>query len=193
MTQADLAAATDYSASFISNLEKEARQPDLEIVAQRFVPALALQDEPKLAARLIELAALARGMRPPSSLSITRDTQLIEIEDADRAQGGIPAAPTPLVGRASDVDWVCRRMLGHHGRLMTLLGPPGVGKTRLALETATLLQAIYADGACFVPLDAVEDPALVPLTIAAALNLENAGTDDAQQRLIRSFDARRCC
>ena len=184
MTQADLAAAVDYSATFISNLEKEARQPDVETVAKRFVPALALQDEPKLAARLIELAALARGIRPPSSLTIVSNTQMIELEDSDMVQGGIPAAPTPLIGRASDVDWICKRMLGHHGRLMTLLGPPGVGKTRLALETATFLQAIYADGACFVPLDAVEDPALVPLTIAAAVGLENTDAHDPKHQLI---------
>ncbi len=184
MTQADLAAAVDYSAAFISNLEKEARQPNLEIVAQRFIPALALQDEPKLAARLLELAALARGMRPPPSASIHRASLLAAAESSGAGHANLPASPTPLIGRASDVDWICRRMLGHHGRLMTLLGPPGVGKTRLALEAASRLQAMYADGACFVALDAVEDPSLAPLTIAAALGLEDKGTGEPQDQVI---------
>ncbi|MCO6452233.1 MAG: tetratricopeptide repeat protein [Caldilineales bacterium] len=184
MTQADLAAAVGYSASFISNLEKEARQPDLEIVTQRFVPALALQDEPRLAARLIELAMLARGMHPPMARSMTCKTQWVEVEDRQNLAGHIPVTPTPLIGRDSDVDWVCKRMLGHHGRLITLLGPPGVGKTRLALQTAHLLQAIYADGARFVALDTVEDPDLVPLTIAAELGLDDVGAKDPQQQII---------
>ncbi len=184
MTQTDLAAAVGYSPAFISNLEKEARQPNLEIVAQRFVPALALQDEPKLAARLIELAALARGMRPPASTLIHGDSRLGEVADSGAGHGNLPASPTPLIGRASDVDWICKRLLGHHGRLMTLLGPPGVGKTRLALEAASRLQAIYADGACFVALDAVDDPSLVPLTIAAALGLEDTGVGDPQGQVI---------
>ncbi len=185
MAQADLAAAVGYSVSFISNLEKEARQPDVEMVAQRFVPALALQDEPRLAARLIELAALARGLRPPVSVIVSRDTRMVVIEEGDEGMGALPVAPTPLIGRAGDVDWVCKRLLGHHGRLLTLLGPPGVGKTRLALEAAATLQAVYADGACFVPLDALEDPALVPATVAAALGLEESGDREPRHRLIQ--------
>ena len=65
MTQHDLAAATGYSRSYISALEQNARLPDLETLLQTYVPALGLQEEPHLAAHLVELAALARGERPP--------------------------------------------------------------------------------------------------------------------------------
>nr|HRJ43073.1 helix-turn-helix transcriptional regulator [Caldilineaceae bacterium] len=69
MTQSDLAAAIGYSVSFISNLENESRQPDVSTVAQMLVPALGLQDEPHLAARLVEMAAATRGERPPAAVT----------------------------------------------------------------------------------------------------------------------------
>ncbi len=52
MTQRDLAAALGYSDSLISSLEKAQRQPDMDAVIQRFIPALGLQDDPTLAAYL---------------------------------------------------------------------------------------------------------------------------------------------
>src|SRR5262249_44961214 len=65
MTQRDLAAALHYSDALISNFELGQRLPDPETVATRFVPVLGLQDDPALAARLIEAAAVARGERVP--------------------------------------------------------------------------------------------------------------------------------
>src|SRR5689334_22062954 len=64
MTQRDLAAALGYSDSLISSLEQAQRLPDLAAIATRFIPALGLQDDPATTARLIELAAAARGERP---------------------------------------------------------------------------------------------------------------------------------
>jgi len=63
MTQDDLAAATVASRSLIGALEQNTRLPDLEILIQPYLPALGLQDEPHLAAQLMELTALARGER----------------------------------------------------------------------------------------------------------------------------------
>ena len=71
MTQDDLAAATGYSRSLIGALERNDRLPDVEVVIQTYLPALGLQEEPLLAAQLVELAALARGERPPASLTLT--------------------------------------------------------------------------------------------------------------------------
>src|SRR3954468_21861636 len=77
MTQRDLAAALNYSDSFISSLEKEQRQPDLDAVIHFFIPALGLQHEPQSAAWLIECAAVARGEQPPPSVTLQRTTQMI--------------------------------------------------------------------------------------------------------------------
>src|SRR5207247_4786034 len=63
------------------------------------------------------------------------------------------------------------RLLGREVRLLTLCGPPGVGKTRLALELAGELQSRFRDGAAFVSLAAARDPDLALETIAEALGV----------------------
>ncbi len=70
------------------------------------------------------------------------------------------------------------RLLGHSGRLLTLLGPPGIGKTTLALAVAAHLHFHYRDGAAFVPLAAVSDVVLMAATIAASV-----GSSDASPKL----------
>jgi transcriptional regulator with XRE-family HTH domain len=64
-TQCDLAAALGYSESLICSLEKAQRLPDLQAVAERFIPALGLQDDRAAAGAFIAQAALARGQRVP--------------------------------------------------------------------------------------------------------------------------------
>jgi predicted ATPase/DNA-binding XRE family transcriptional regulator len=181
MTQSDLAAAVGYSTAFISNLENESRQPDVATVARHLVPALGLHDEPHLAARLMELAAAARGERPPAPITSARHSHITHNDD-ERAS--LPTPPTPLLGREDEVRTLCNRLLGHGGRLMTLLGPPGIGKSRLALEIATRLQSAWRDGAIFVALAAVDDPALFPATVARALHLTVEPSQSATAWLI---------
>jgi len=74
-----------------------------------------------------------------------------------------------LVGRDAEVQEVVRLIT--ENRLVTLVGPGGVGKTRLALEAARAGSAGFADGGCLVELAPVGDPAAVPAAIAAALGL----------------------
>jgi predicted ATPase/DNA-binding XRE family transcriptional regulator len=179
MTQTDLAAAVGYSVALISSLEKGNRLPDVAVVAARFVPALALLDDMALAARLVEAAAAARGQPRPVTVSVTRSVT-VAVEEFD-APDLLPAPPTPLVGRARDVDLICRRLAGHQGRLITLTGAPGVGKTRLALAVAHHMAPVYADGARFVDLAAVEDTTHVAAALALALDLELGRADPAAQ------------
>jgi transcriptional regulator with XRE-family HTH domain len=146
MTQSDLAAAVNYSGALISSLEKGKGQPNLEAVITRFIQALGLQDDPVTAAQLIERAAEARGQRPPSSVTLQHATRLVIQEEWDEQPGALPSQPTELIGRTEQVNQLCNRLLGHSGRLLTLMGPPGIGKTRLALAVAARLQTYYPDG-----------------------------------------------
>jgi predicted ATPase/DNA-binding XRE family transcriptional regulator len=170
MTQADLAAAVGYSVPFISNLEQSQRLPNVEVIAQQFVPALGLQDEPHLAMRLVALAAAARGERPPAVGLESRTRAVFRPSDAAHTPSGT-AQPTELIGRAAEIKSICNRLLGHHGRLLTLIGPPGLGKTRLGLAVADKLQTVFRDGAAFVPLAAIDDPDLVASAIVSALDI----------------------
>lgn len=86
-----------------------------------------------------------------------------------------PAPPTPLIAREAESASVTD-LVDAGGRLVTLTGPPGVGRTRLALHLAGLLADRFPEGVAFAPLDVIADAALVPAALARALGVrEEAG------------------
>ena len=94
---------------------------------------------------------------------------------AASAGGKLPAEPTALVGRETEVKRIRELLCSEDVRLVTLTGPGGVGKTRLGLRAAGLSAEGFADGVGFVSLGALNDPLLVANAIAAALGLGEAG------------------
>jgi predicted ATPase/DNA-binding SARP family transcriptional activator len=87
----------------------------------------------------------------------------------------LPASPAPLLGRRDELDELATVLRGGD-RLVTLTGPGGIGKTRLALEAV----GSFDDRAVFVPLDAIEDASLVSAAVANALGLDVAGGSPEQ-------------
>ena len=81
----------------------------------------------------------------------------------------LPSALTTFIGRAAELAELSRVLRAH--RLVTVIGPGGVGKTRLAVRVAAELAGDVADGVCFVDLVPVTDAELVAPAIAAALGL----------------------
>ena len=86
----------------------------------------------------------------------------------------LPLQPTPLVGREREVAEVTQRLLASETRLLTLTGPGGTGKTRLALQAAADLLDTFEDGTFFVSLAALTDSELVTSAIAAPLGVVEA-------------------
>jgi predicted ATPase/DNA-binding SARP family transcriptional activator len=115
-------------------------------------------------------------LRQLESAILTQDRSLDAPEGADRAAGGgstrrsmIPAALTPLVGRDRELRELVQ--LVDTERFVTLVGPGGVGKTRLAVEVARAAAEGLEFGGCLVELAPVGDPAGVTAAIATALDL----------------------
>jgi predicted ATPase/DNA-binding winged helix-turn-helix (wHTH) protein len=82
----------------------------------------------------------------------------------------LPAPLSRMIGRSEVVNAVAARLLQR--RIVTIIGPGGIGKTTVALAAADNLSASYPHGACFVDLASIMDPRLVPSTLASALGLE---------------------
>lgn len=95
----------------------------------------------------------------------------------------LPAQTTRLIGRDQDVASAQKRLLDENIRLLTLTGPPGVGKTRLAIQISFELADEFEDGVHFVSLAPICDPNLVPATIAQTLGINQVGEQSFAIRL----------
>ena len=156
LSQEELAERAGLSRRGISDLERGLRQaPRLETV-RMLAEALALGEDDR--------AALLTAARP--ALLRDRPTTL-----PAPALTALPTPLTRLIGRETELTTLLAALQDGDVRLLTLTGPGGVGKTRLAIATATAAQHAFADGAVFVSLATVTDPARVLSAMARSLEV----------------------
>jgi len=167
LTQEGLAERTSLSAKAISDLERDpARRPRLASVSA-LADALGL--EPDDRAVLLALAAARPGESPDSVQSARRHD--------------LPRALTPLIGRETELPALEALLRRGEPQIISLTGPGGVGKTRLAIEAAWRVADHFADGVVFVDLSALRDPGLVLSTIAQRLGIAERDVDVLAKRL----------
>jgi DNA-binding XRE family transcriptional regulator len=142
LTQLELSIAVGYSDTQISRLEQNRRLPDLATIAAQFVPALHLENEPEVTARLLELAAFPEASAQPNTPPRPRHPvapcpppKAAGVSRTSGASGNLPAQLTRFIGREQQIEEV--KQLLSASRLVTLTGIGGCGKTRLALQVAT--------------------------------------------------------
>ena len=105
------------------------------------------------------------------------------LKSLDRQTHNLPSQLTPFIGREALVAEIRDRLEQPGVRLLTLTGPGGAGKTRLALHVAADLVEAYADGVWFVPLAPVASAALVAGTIAGALGIRESAAESIEATL----------
>jgi predicted ATPase/DNA-binding XRE family transcriptional regulator len=163
-TQEELATIAGLSVHAVSALERgERRRPQVETV-RALSSALDLTDSARDA-----LLASARARAPHAAVE-------------ELASAALPAALTALIGREADVEALWQWHADHTMRLITLTGPGGAGKTRLALELVRGTVHAGLTRVVFVPLAAVRDPGFVAPAIAQALGLADVTARDLPTR-----------
>ncbi|HNC09482.1 MAG TPA: tetratricopeptide repeat protein [Anaerolineales bacterium] len=191
LTQDELGRMVGYSREQIARLENGSRLPDLAVIAALFIPALDIGRQSQLSQQLLELAGQTRsteGMNQRITVSRTvqtRTQRAVEVVSEETPQFHLPAPLFPILGRETELARVTDLLL-NEARLVTLIGAPGIGKTRLAIEAAHTLKPYFPDGVCFVGLDSIQQAEDVPATIASVLEL-SPSAEQLPVSLIRSF------
>ncbi|WP_137844122.1 DUF4062 domain-containing protein [Microbacterium sp. 2FI] len=103
----------------------------------------------------------------------------------------IPLPSTSMIGRDDEVSRIREMLAGGADRVVSLIGPGGIGKSRLAIEVATTSADLFPDGVYFVPLEGVFEPGLLLPTIAYALGIRDNGEASLEERISRALAGRR--
>lgn len=96
----------------------------------------------------------------------------------------LPVSLTPFFGRETEIKEITERLATPHCQLLTISGPGGMGKSRLAIEVGRRCLSARPHGVFFVPLAAVASPELIVTTIADALNFRFYGKESSRQQLL---------
>ncbi len=127
----------------------------------------------------------------PDDLSRPEPVPILPFPDRDPLPVPLPAPLTSFVGREREAEVLVNLLRRADTRLVTLTGPGGVGKTRLALRVAEALAPEFADGAAVVPLATVLDVELVAPTLARVLRVRGVGDRPPVEHLVAALRDRR--
>jgi predicted ATPase len=178
ITQRELGIAVGYSEAHIARLEANQRRPDVAAVTGRFLDALDLHEEPETAEQLVALAVAARK----GSLQATPSDILSEAPPTNLRE-----QLTAFVGREDEVG-EAKRLL-RSTRLLTITGPGGIGKSRLAAHVAAEVLPLYTDGVWIASFANVTTTEQVLTTVAATMNLASSDLLEGLKAYLRSRTA----
>lgn len=172
LTQEELAERAGLSARAISDLERGVNRYPYRTTVQSLIQVLGLQAED--AEALLSSVQRRRGRMP----------------ELARPRSTIPTPPTLMLGRERELGQVLHLLRWEGIRFVTLTGPGGVGKTRLALEIARELETDFLDGCTLVCLEDMAGAELVPSAVAGALGVRASAGSSIEEALLGSLRER---
>jgi predicted ATPase/transcriptional regulator with XRE-family HTH domain len=172
LTQEALAQRVGCSVATIRKIEADERRPSRQI-AELLAQALDIPSADRPA-----FIKVARGERATDRLAAVPSLT------PPHRSNYLPIPPTPLVGREPELAEIARLLDNPLCRLLTLVGPGGIGKTRLALQAASNHRAALADGAVFVSLASISSPEFIVSAMADALRFTLQGPADPKAQLL---------
>lgn len=173
LTQEELAERAGVSARLISDIERGIIRRSRRDTVNMLADGLQLAGDERDA-----FSNIARGKRQPGPVDAAHQVR-------------IPIAADSIIGREREISATTSLLLQPETRLLTLTGPGGVGKTRLALETTHRAARAFPAGATFVDLSALADHGLVLPTVRQALGIEDSRTGTPLEQLVAALAARR--
>ncbi|HNA88935.1 MAG TPA: helix-turn-helix domain-containing protein [Anaerolineales bacterium] len=176
LSQRDLAAQAGYHYSYISYLEKNARVPDVATIKARFIPVLGLNyEDEQVVEHLLSLAAQAQQNSLVSGAEAPKNSVYWNI-----------GALSPIIGREQEAKALVEILLDKTVRFVTLIGPPGVGKTRLALHVAEMLRQDFENGVVFANLAPVDQEEAVFRIVSEVLDIQEEAIP-SRQLVLQAF------
>ena len=174
LTQRALGQRVGYAGETIRKVEADQLRPSRQLAEQ-------LADHLEIAPA--DRASFLRFARDdPDGAVLALPTPALSV-DPPPPRYTLPEYPTPVIGREHELAALHRLLTSTEVRLVTLTGPGGTGKTRLGVQAAADLRDQFADGAAFVVLTVIRDPALVAGSIAQNLDVVEQGSQPILDRL----------
>lgn len=173
-TRVELADRVGCAAVTIKKIERDERRPSRQI-AGLLADALAVPDKERQA-----FIQAARGERSVDHLRLDAHS----VQPLSLSLHNLPPQTTPFIGRQSELDHIAGLLADPGCRLLTVVGPGGVGKSALSLQVAASRVGSYRHGVYMVPLVGLDAAAQLASATAAALGLELLGQSDPEQQLL---------
>ncbi len=183
LTRAELAQRVGCSVSALRKIEDGERRPSLQ-VAELLASGLDLPPGERPTFLRVARGELSVERLPATALSPTADHAPRRTPHVN-----LPIPPTPLIGREPELAALARLLSDPECRLLTVVGPGGIGKTRLAIEAASIQRERFAEGAYFVSLAPLSSSEFMVPAIAEALGFAFFGPSEPKTQLLNYLRA----
>ncbi len=178
LTQQELAQRVGCSLATIIKIEADERRPSRQIAE---LLAQVLDLPPDQHDLFLKIARQEKGI--PHLDTLPPLPALPTASPPEQPRSNLPTPLTPLIGREHEAAMIVQQLLDPSCRLLTLTGPGGVGKTRLALQAADKIQNVYPQGAFFVPLAGTASSEFILPAIAETVGFIFTGAENLQVQL----------